>query len=240
MKLENRRIVVSGGASGIGLAIAEMFLSHGAKVAVLDVKPGAPTGALYMPCDVTDEATVRRVIDKVALVFGGLDGVINGAGADLVRPFGDTTRQEWETVMSINLTAPMIVCRAALVHMSGPGSIVNIASGAALRPLMHRTAYCAAKAGMAMFTKTLALELAPREIRANVLCPGVIDTPMLRASWEQADDPKAALAEITARPALKRIGSVDDIASAALYLMSAEANFVTGTTLTVDGGRAFH
>lgn len=240
MQFENRRIVVTGGASGIGHAIATLFLAQGAQVAVLDLQAGAPARAVYIPCDVTDEATVQHAIAQAGAAFGGLDGVINGAGADLLRPFDEMSRHEWDRVMAINLTGPMMVCQAALKHMAGPGSIVNIASGAALRPLANRTAYCAAKAGLAMFTKTLALDLGPRDIRANVLCPGVIDTPMLRASWENADDPRAALAEITARPTLGRIGTVDDIAAAALYLTSAEAGFVTGTTLTVDGGRAFH
>ncbi|WP_108482228.1 SDR family NAD(P)-dependent oxidoreductase [Oceaniglobus ichthyenteri] len=240
MQLENRRIIVTGGASGIGHAIATLFLAHGAQVAVLDLHAGAPADAMFIRCDVTDEPTVQRAIAKAGAAFGGLDGVINGAGADLLRPFDQMSRHDWDRVLAINLTGPMMVCQAALTHMAGPGSIVNIASGAALRPLANRTAYCAAKAGLAMFTKTLALDLAPRDIRANVLCPGVIDTPMLRASWENADDPQAALAEITTRPALGRIGTVDDIAAAALYLTSAQAGFVTGTTLTVDGGRAFH
>jgi NAD(P)-dependent dehydrogenase (short-subunit alcohol dehydrogenase family) len=136
----------------------------------------------------------------------------------------------------------MLVCHAAepLMKRAGRGTIVNIASGAGLRPLEHRTAYCTAKAGLIMFGKTLAVDLASAGIRVNAICPGIIDTPMFRGSWEDAPDHQAALSKILDRYVIKRTGEPEEIAYAALYLTSDESSFVTGTALAVDGGRTFH
>jgi len=174
--------------------------------------------------------------------LGGLDGVVNAAGVDLLRPFAQMSLAEWQRILAVNLTGPMMVCRAALEALarSGHGTIVNIASGAALRPLEHRTAYCAAKAGLVMLTKALAIDLAASGIRANAICPGIIDTPMFRASFESAPDRDAAFARILDRFIIKHPGRPDDIAYAALYLTSEESAHVTGSALAVDGGRAFH
>jgi NAD(P)-dependent dehydrogenase (short-subunit alcohol dehydrogenase family) len=142
----------------------------------------------------------------------------------------------------VDLTGPMLVCHAAVPAMkhAGRGTIVNIASGAALRPLEHRTAYCTAKAGLVMFGKALALDLAPHGIRVNAICPGIIDTPMFRSSWEGNPDPQAELARILDRYVIKRPGQPDEIAHAALFLTGDESSFVTGVALAVDGGRTFH
>jgi len=118
--------------------------------------------------------------------------------------------------------------------------MVLFASGAGLRPLPRRTAYCAAKGGLVMFAKTLALELGERNIRVNVICPGPVDTPMFRASYENAPDPEATLAMIRERYALRRVAGTDEIAACALFLTSHASSFVTGTAMAVDGGRTFH
>jgi NAD(P)-dependent dehydrogenase (short-subunit alcohol dehydrogenase family) len=123
---------------------------------------------------------------------------------------------------------------------AGGGTIVAIASGAALRPLPERTAYCAAKAGLVMFCKALSIELAPRNIRVNAICPGIIDTPMWRASWEGAADPSAERARILDRYVIRRVGRAEEIADAALFLSCHESSYVTGAALAVDGGRTFH
>jgi NAD(P)-dependent dehydrogenase (short-subunit alcohol dehydrogenase family) len=144
--------------------------------------------------------------------------------------------------MAVDLTGPMLVCHAALPAMkqAGRGTIVNIASGAALRPLEQRTAYCAAKAGLVMFGKTLAVDLAAYHIRVNAICPGIIDTPLFRSSWEGAADPEGELAKILDRYVIRRPGEPEEIAQAALYLTGDESSFVTGAALAVDGGRTFH
>ncbi len=248
MRLAGRSVLITGAASGIGLATAVMFQREGAKVALVDRDGGAieaigaRLAAAAFQADVTDEAEIQCAVSTATTRLGGLDGIVNAAGVDLLRPFDEMSPSEWQAILSVNLTGPMLVCRAALpaLKQAGRGTIVNIASGAALRPLEHRTAYCAAKAGLAMFSKALAIDLASINIRVNAVCPGIIDTPMFRASFESMPDPEAALAKILERFAIKQAGLPDDIAYAALYLTSDESSHVTGSALAVDGGRAFH
>ncbi len=247
MRLHDRRVLVTGAASGIGLAVSRLFTREGARVAMLDRDEARLTtagvdGATTLVCDVTDERAVRRSVADAAAALGGVDGVVNCAGIDLMRAFEEMTTEEWSRVLAIDLTGPMLVCHAAVPFMkrAARGTIVNIASGAGLRPLEHRTAYCTAKAGLIMFGKTLAIDLAASGIRVNAICPGIIDTPMFRGSWEGAADPQAELAKILDRYVIKRTGQPEEIAYAALYLTSDESSFVTGTALAVDGGRTFH
>jgi len=248
MRLGGRKVLITGAASGIGLATAEMFVREGARVALIDRDAQRIAAAetrlkVAAACaDVTDESAIGLAISRMTEALGGLDGVVNAAGVDLLRPFAQMSLAEWQRILAVNLTGPMMVCRAALEALarSGHGTIVNIASGAALRPLEHRTAYCAAKAGLVMLTKALAIDLAASGIRANAICPGIIDTPMFRASFESAPDRDAAFARILDRFIIKHPGRPDDIAYAALYLTSEESAHVTGSALAVDGGRAFH
>jgi NAD(P)-dependent dehydrogenase (short-subunit alcohol dehydrogenase family) len=240
-RLAGRRVLVTGGASGIGAAIGRRFTEEGARVALLDRTP-MPAAALGITCDLQDAAAVAPAVRRATEALGGLDGVVNAAGVDLMRPLEAMTDAEWAQVIGVNLTAPMLVCRAALPAMrqAGRGTIVTIASGAALRPLPERTAYCAAKAGAVMFSKSLAIELSADNIRVNAICPGIIDTPMWRASWEGAADPQAELGRILERYVIRRVGLPEEIAAAALFLTSDESSYMTGTALAVDGGRTFH
>ncbi len=247
-RLQDRRVLVTGAASGIGLAVAAMFKAEGAGVAILDMNAAAlgpaaaSLGLPAFPADIAEEPEVAKAVAAAADALGGLDGVVNCAGIDLLRPFGDMTATEWRRVMRVDLDGPFHVCHAALPELrrAGHGTIVNVASGAALRPLEHRTAYCAAKAGLVMFSKALAMDLAPDGIRVNAICPGIIDTPLFRTSFQDGPDPAAELKKIIGRYLIKRPGHPADIASAALFLTSGESAYVTGAALAVDGGRTFH
>ena len=245
-----RRLIVSGGASGIGLAVARMAVARGARVALLDRDTAALAeavrllgeAALALECDVSDAPAVRTAVDRAAQWLGGVDALVNSAGIDALKSLETTSDEEWARVLAVNLTGPMLVCRAALPHLraAGGGSIVNIASGAGLRPLPNRTAYCASKAAVIMFGKSLAIETAADGIRVNAVCPGAIDTPLFRTSYENAGDPERALAEIRERYALGRIAAPEEVAEAVLYLSGPGASYITGTALAVDGGRTFH
>lgn len=245
-----RQLIVSGGASGIGLAVARMAVARGARVALLDRDTAALAeavrllgeAALALECDVSDAPAVRTAVDRAAQWLGGVDALVNSAGIDALKSLEATSDEEWAHVLAVNLTGPMLVCRATLPHLraAGGGSIVNIASGAGLRPLPNRTAYCASKAAVIMFGKSLAIETAADGIRVNAVCPGAIDTPLFRTSYENADDPERALAEIRERYALGRIAAPEEVAEAVLYLSGPGASYITGTALAVDGGRTFH
>lgn len=249
MKLSNRRILVTGAASGIGKATAELFAREGARVALLDrdgdalaAAAGALAGATAHCCDVTDHDGVGKAVAAAADAMGGIDGVVNAAGIDLIRDFAAMTPAEWHRVFAVNVTGTMSVCHAALEALSAneTASIVNLASGAGLFPIASRTAYCASKAAVVMFSKALAVDLAPRNIRVNVVCPGAIETPMLRSGIEASEDPAAMQEAVRTRVVLKRIGRPEDIAAAVLYLTGPDSTFATGSTLVVDGGRVFH
>ena len=250
MRMQGRRVLVTGAASGIGLAVARLFFAEGASVAMLDRNARSVTaaagelGAAAIPvvADVANEAQVDTAVDTTIAAMGGLDGVVNCAGIDLLRPFQDMTAADWRSIMSVDLDGPFFICRAALpaLRAAGTATIVNVASGAALRPLEHRTAYCSAKAALVMFSKSLAVDLAPYSIRVNAICPGIIETPLFRSSFESAAEPEAELARIMDRYLIKHPGRPEDIASAALFLSSAESAYMTGAAIAVDGGRTFH
>jgi NAD(P)-dependent dehydrogenase (short-subunit alcohol dehydrogenase family) len=252
MRLAERKVLVTGAASGIGRAIAEAFAAQGAALLLGDIDTdglaescaakGGPGTIARAACDVTDAEAVRRMVATARTQLGGLDGVVNCAGIDLERGFLETSPADWERVLAVNLSGTMLVCRAALPLLieGGGGTIVNIASGAGLRPLQNRTAYCSAKAGLIMLGRALALEFADRRVRVNTICPGAVDTPMFRQGLAAQGGGEAALAEITERYAMARLGTPDEIANAALFLTSAESSFVTGAALAADGGRTFH
>ena len=251
MKLKNRRIVVTGASSGIGLEVVRLFETEGARLALMsrDEAPlQAALASLRNPdqhcavtVDCTDPEAVAAAVEEANGTLGGLDGLVHSAGRDHIAPFAETTLTAWRDVMDANITSAYLMSQACVpaLRAAGGGTIVTMASGAALSPLAGRTAYCTAKAGLVMFSKTLALELASDNIRVNALCPGAIDTPMLRSTaGGEHGDPVPA--EIVARFAMGRIGEADEIARATLFLTSEDSSFVTGVALAADGGRTFH
>lgn len=243
-RLKGRRIVITGAGSGIGLAIAEMFADEGAQLTLLDLKSTAATeiarrsNGIALDVDVTDEARITDAIEYGARHMGGLDGVVNAAGIVAMSSLADTSLPSWQRMIAVNMTGPFLVCRAALpwLQQAEGATIVNIASAQALRPVGASCSYAASKAGLMNFTKSIAAELAPG-IRANVVCPGIVDTPMVAAA--QAGGERKVVLKASDY-ALQRMAQPAEIAAAVLFLTSTESSFVTGAALAVDGGRTFH
>lgn len=245
-RLRDRHIVVTGAASGIGRAIAELFHREGAKLALIDRDAGglaAVASALHavsLPFDLSDSESIASTVERAVSEMGGLDGVVNCAAMGVATPIAQTDFALLSKFIAINLTAPYLLCRAALPHLQKAleATIVNVASGQALLPnAPNNTAYSATKGGLVAFTKALAAEAAPR-VRVNALCPGVTNTPMaapLFAGYAKPSD-----APWVKQYALQRVAEPIEIARAALFLTSAESSFVTGIALAVDGGRTFH
>ena len=239
-RMQGRRVVVTGGASGIGRATARLFAAHGAKVAIIDRDGAAAAavagelGGIGIAADVSDAAQVESAVRQAADRLSGIDGIVNAAGIPAMASVGDTTPELWRRLIEVNLTGPFLVIRAALSYLQAEAgaTIVNISSGAALIPRPYRVAYIASKAGVLGLTRALAIELAPA-IRVNAICPGMIDTPIL-------DKGASTSPELVNRAAMKRLGTAEEMANSILYLSSSESSFTTGITLAADGGRNFH
>jgi 3-oxoacyl-[acyl-carrier protein] reductase len=252
MKLEGRVAWVTGGGSGLGRAISGRFAAEGARVAVHDVRPEAAeetlkslpgTGHLALAGDVTDSARVAEVAREIDRAFGRLDVLVNNAGVD--RTPGDATDKllatgsitphmsdaGWTRMLEIHLNGAFFCAREAVKRMleHRSGSIVNMSSIAGLAG-MGAIHYSTAKAGLLGFTRALARELGPRGIRVNAICPGAIETPMT------ANVPEPILKGMIASTPLRRMGTADEIAAAALFLASDESSFVTGQWLSPNGG----
>lgn len=241
--LKGRRILIAGAAGGIGRETVTRFAAEGARLAVFDLAETAHDEAVAVfGGDVSDPDCCRAAVDGAAEALGGMDGMVNCAGIDLETPVSDMTARDWNRIIAVNLSGAMFLSRAVIGHLraAGSGTIVNVSSAAGLSPLGHRAAYCASKAGLNMFGKCLAIELGPERIRVNTVCPGAVDTPLFRSSYEDYRDPEERLSSIKARYAMNRVADPAEIAGAILYLTGPDSSYVTGTTLAVDGGRTFH
>lgn len=241
MRLRDRRVIITGAASGIGLASARLFAAEGARVLATDL-PGkglpeiaAAIGCASVEADVAAPDAPHRLIDAAVSAWGGLDVLFNNAGVAASVPAQSMSDEDWDRVMAVNLGAVFRLCRAAIPHLIGSpaGRIINTASVMAEGTDYGLAAYCASKAGVAGLTRTLALELGKHCVTANWLLPGAIRTGMTGPLWDARPD----LAEIWAKKAaLRRLGAPEDLARAALFLASDDAAFVTGHGLVVDGG----
>ena len=242
-RLEGRVAVVTGGASGIGRAIAEAYLTEGASVVLGDRNRAlldAAAGELGDRCataagDVTVEADVERLVATAVDTFGGLDLGVNCAGVGALAPLVDHDLQVWHDVVGTCLTGVFLSVKheaRAMAAQGRGGAIINIASINARQPGEGMAAYCSAKAGVEMLTRVAALELGPQGIRVAGIGPGLVDTPL---TAYQRDMPAFRQAYLENTP-MGRVGTTDDIAAAAVFLASDDASWVTGETLFVDGG----
>jgi NAD(P)-dependent dehydrogenase (short-subunit alcohol dehydrogenase family) len=241
MRLEGKVAIVTGAASGIGQATAQLFAREGAHVLAVD-RPGSPLEQAHagyaaiqtLERDVAEDAAAERVVAAVVTRFGGLDILMNNAGTSQSILAESFPTEEWDRTLSVNLRAVFLLCRQAIPEFKarGGGRIINTASVMAQRTDYGLAAYCASKAGVAGLTRTLALELGKYNITANWIEPGAIytgmtrqnfDNPTIRAVWEK-------------KSPLRRLGQPLDIARGALFLASEDAAFVTGQGLVIDGG----
>ncbi len=243
-------MLVTGGASGIGLATARRFVAEGARVALLDMNAAGldaavrelGDAAVAIPADVTDEASVKAAVASAVASLQGLDGLVNAAGTSRWVAFADMTLAEWRRVLSLNLDGPFIVCHAALgaLKAAGKATIVNIASGSGLAPRQNFSHYCASKGGLVLFTKSIAMDLAADHIRVNAVCPGIVMTPLVERNLATFPDRDAAIQRYISRNLMHRFGTSEEVADAVLFLSCDESSFVTGSALSLDGGSVFH
>jgi NAD(P)-dependent dehydrogenase (short-subunit alcohol dehydrogenase family) len=241
--------VVSGAAQGIGLAIAQQLHARGARLLLVDCNAAAVaeaahsmlgpdgTAVSFVVVDLAQPTAIQELAIEVAAFEPKVDVLINNAGVELDLPFEAITAELFDRVIAINLRAPLLVSQAlAPLFPESGGAIVNISSIHADHAFPNAIPYACSKAGLVALTRNLALELAPRQIRVNAVCPGYIDTPMWDEWLRGASDPEELARQTASLHPLGRRGQAGDVASAALYLASPQAAWITGTCLVVDGG----
>ncbi|MER5910142.1 SDR family oxidoreductase [Streptomyces sp. NPDC001982] len=231
--------LVTGGASGIGLATARLLAAEGARVAVLDLAEAAPEGfTAHVRADIGDDTSVRDGVGAAVSALGGLDVLVNNAGIGAQGGIEDNPDEEWHRVLDINVLGLVRVTRAALpaLRASAHAAVVNISSIAATAGLPQRALYSASKGAVLSLTRAMAADLLPAGIRVNAVNPGTADTPWVSRLLDRADDPAAEHAALAARQPHGRLVSADEVAAAVAYLASPAAASTTGTSLAVDGG----
>lgn len=252
LDLDGRTAVVTGGASGIGRATARRLAECGAKVYAGDVQPRpenetefSPLGIVQAECDVREEASIRRLIDRAVHETGRLDILVNNAGIGMVKPITEVSEADWAACLDTNLKGPFFGTKHAVRHMAtaGGGAIVNTASNAGLLPRAHDPVYSISKMALVALTRSLALCHGKDRIRVNCVCPGPVgETAMMDADLDAAGDRQAAERQfIAASPlanAFGRMETPEEIAEAILYLVSDAAAMVTGTAIAIDGGKS--
>lgn len=250
MTLRATTAIVTGGASGIGLAISEALAAQGASVAVFDIRPdvldeqverlrGLGYTVTGYQVDVTDRPAVDDAVARVGTDLGAPLILVNNAGVPLFRRFVNITLEDWQRVLDVNLTGTFHLCQAVIPTMvdSGWGRIVNISSSSTHGGQPYMSGYVAAKSAVVGLTKSLALELGPDGITVNTIPPGFIDTPMLQADAAKGRLGPGGVDDAVARTPVRRVGQPEDIANACLFLCQDESSYITGQIIGVNGGR---
>jgi len=249
ISLEGKVAIVTGAASGIGLATAKLLSEMGAVIALIDINESGGVDAAgqikkskgkakFFCCNVTSDFECKKTVDTIYKEFGGIDILFNNAGVIRRKNITELSEKEWDLVLNVNLKAIYLLSRYVIPIMieGGGGSIINTGSGWGLKGGPNAAAYCAAKGGVVNLTRAMAIDHGKQGIRVNCVCPGDIDTPLLHGEAHQLGvDEESFIREAADRP-LNRIGVPQDIANAVLYLASDLSSWVTGSVLVVDGG----
>jgi NAD(P)-dependent dehydrogenase (short-subunit alcohol dehydrogenase family) len=248
-RLQNKVAVITGGASGIGRATAELFAREGARLLIADLNrengekfcaelQRAGHAAIFECADVSRAEDCRRIIERVRSQFGALHVLFNNAGIIRRATVVDLEEADWDRIMNVNAKSVFLLSKFAIPLMlgSGGGAIINTASGWGLSGGERAAAYCASKGAVVLLTKAMAVDHGPQGIRVNCICPGDTDTSMLDAEARQLNVSKEKVIAASSSRPLRRVGKPEEIAQAVLYLATDASSFVTGTALVIDGG----
>lgn len=248
MKLTNKAALISGGASGIGRAIAEVFLEAGASVVISDINaPLLETTVKELSSlgpvdgvvgDVRSLADAAVMVDRTVELYGSLDVLVCNAGITSVMPIEQLEEDEWDAVLTTNVKGMYTLIKSAIPHMKaqGGGKIVTLGSEMGIVTVPESPAYCASKGAVIMFTKSIAIDLIRYNIRVNSLCPGITRTPLLQAEVDNSLDPAKTASEQASWAPIMRVADPREIAQGALFLASDESSFAVGSSLVLDGG----
>ena len=240
MNYHHKTVVITGAAKGIGSSCAKVFLDAGANVALLDIDfiiPHTDEKSLSIVCDVSDEEQVKTAMEKIQSHFGSIDYLVNNAGIQRYGSVTETTSSEWDLVMNTNLKSFFLCYKYAIPHMlkSNKGVVINISSVQAFVSQQNVSAYTTAKTAILGLTRSIAVDYAPN-IRCVAVCPGTIDTPMLRDAIALSPDPASVLDECIDMHLTKRIGTPEEVAELVKYLCDDKSSFITGQAFRIDGG----
>ncbi len=249
MRLRNKVAIITGAGSGIGRTTALLFSEEGAQVAIVEIDKergqdtvdmirGKGEEALLIPTDITDSSQVKSMVSKVIETYGKMNILVNNAGLYLQGDAISTNEKQWDKIMMVNLRAAFLCCKYCIPGMieSGGGVVINVSSEAGIVAIKNQVAYNTSKAGLISLTKSIALDFASQNIRANCVCPGTTQTPLVAFVLAKQADPERARREVEKIRPANRLGKPEEIAYGILYLASDESPYATGAVLSVDGG----